>query len=430
MHCFHTFNRQEPHAIMADAELNELIARAMGHHASLLMTSAGRTAISSVSPSSTPSTHPQTRRPRSIMLQQVQDQRNTTSGLTNYRRRCLSSNQGASLVNDEQETQLTTSSSRLNRNTHLPRMPNEADLSISNNSNATSHNNSHHNSQHDNNSIVNELQDSNRFNWALLLESNSGNTSESETELLSEQQQLINQSSGTENNRSIEVEEESDEPHCGWELELFLSTPDDLLLCPVCSMVIRDAVQCPRQHCFCKVCLETALSHKSVCPMCRTDMTWDEIEPNRMVRAMVERLSVRCPNHERGCTVVQQISEIVSHVNSCDFAIITCTNTSCTDRILRKDLKQHLSMCQFTTTICDVCGDKFFISERASHSCLQFVLQQVRQLTMEIKQRDKTMTLLQERNTQLEARIQALEMGMHCSSSQDGITSPMYVFIL
>jgi hypothetical protein len=40
----------------------------------------------------------------------------------------------------------------------------------------------------------------------------------------------------------------------GWDDELFLEEPSEILRCPICYLIMRDAVQCPQQHAFCRPC--------------------------------------------------------------------------------------------------------------------------------------------------------------------------------
>lgn len=104
-------------------------------------------------------------------------------------------------------------------------------------------------------------------------------------------------------------ENEAISPDMGWPDSIFCQPVDELLRCPVCASVLRDAVQCGAQHCFCRPCLLRALEAKPACPLCRAPLRPADVQPNRMVRAMVDRLQVVCANRSAGCTAVLTLGE-------------------------------------------------------------------------------------------------------------------------
>jgi hypothetical protein len=195
----------------------------------------------------------------------------------------------------------------------------------------------------------------------------------------------------------------------GWPDALFVAPVDELFRCPICACVLRDAVQCGAQHCFCQPCLMRALAEKSACPLCREVLEPAEVQPNRMVRAMVERLTVRCAHARRGCTTEVAISSWESHVAQCVFRRTECPNAGCAARVRLYQLQAHVSTCRYARIICPGCGEDFPKIERKGHSCIEHLKRLVLTMQSKLSLQDSQLAQVQHSNAQLEARVRDLE---------------------
>eukprot|EP00056_Hartaetosiga_gracilis_P002156 m.51348 g.51348 ORF g.51348 m.51348 type:complete len:365 (-) comp10936_c0_seq2:177-1271(-) len=153
---------------------------------------------------------------------------------------------------------------------------------------------------------------------------------------------------------------------------------DDPLRCTICCNVLKDAVQCPNQHCFCAGCLKKSLERKNECPICKVRIS--EGVPSINMRSLVNRLEVYCPRRDEGCRITSQLDRIASHDKSCEYASVECKFSGCGRRILRKELQQHALQCSRAATNCAICGKAVKNSEVVKHACLSTIMDQIKAL--------------------------------------------------
>ena len=99
----------------------------------------------------------------------------------------------------------------------------------------------------------------------------------------------------------------------GWSSNLFTSTPDPNLICPICHDVLEDPVPLQCAHNFCRSCLmsyqeitsQKAKSRKFsfkgvsiMCPTCRHLAVIDDQSPKTspIIKSLIENLQIRCKN--------------------------------------------------------------------------------------------------------------------------------------
>ena len=195
----------------------------------------------------------------------------------------------------------------------------------------------------------------------------------------------------------------------GWPDALFVAPVDELLRCPICACVLRDAVQCGSQHCFCHPCLMRALAEKTACPLCRKALLPSQVEANRMVRAMVDRLVVRCAYARRGCAEEITIGGWEAPLSACVFQRTECPNSGCTAQVLLYQLQAHNEECPYVRIVCDDCGQDFAKAEREAHSCIAHLRSLVSTMQSKLSAQDSKMAQVQQVNAQLEQRVRELE---------------------
>jgi len=70
--------------------------------------------------------------------------------------------------------------------------------------------------------------------------------------------------------------------------------PDDLI-CSICTDLLADPVTCPCGHCFCDICIQQWLDEGSCCPLCRANVTIEDLRESDTVRAQCDAITVMCP---------------------------------------------------------------------------------------------------------------------------------------
>jgi hypothetical protein len=95
---------------------------------------------------------------------------------------------------------------------------------------------------------------------------------------------------------------------------------DGELECPICMGVIVDAVSCPCEHTFCRVCVERVLDKDPRCPMCRQDIARESLRTCHLMNMRVNSVAMCC---ERRCGWYGRRDERAAHAKVCKIAIET-----------------------------------------------------------------------------------------------------------
>ena len=128
--------------------------------------------------------------------------------------------------------------------------------------------------------------------------------------------------------------------------------------CFICTNILDEPVltACCGQH-FCKLCLENWFEVRQTrdksCPHCRENCNY--IKDLRQKRK-IDILKVYCPNRKQGCGQIFACGELDSHLGTCGFVTVTCTN-NCGKHMLRKDHQKHCKQeCSRRKVRCQHCG--------------------------------------------------------------------------
>lgn len=180
---------------------------------------------------------------------------------------------------------------------------------------------------------------------------------------------------------------------CGYPIYIFEDPPeDDFLICPLCMDVLREPVQCPNGHCFCRACISLSLQSREECPNCRIPLNSHQLSISLLVRKIIGERRVRCSGGSnnayetvdealardlrcsraftvtQGCTWIGQLQYLDSHrQHECQYRMIECPNDGCTVMISHILLSDHLSECLFRTVLCDYCGVDYKFTYLAGH---------------------------------------------------------------
>ena len=173
----------------------------------------------------------------------------------------------------------------------------------------------------------------------------------------------------------------------GYEEERFEHEVDSKLLCPICSNVLKDPVQCLNEHYFCRSCIKKHLHENSeTCPMCQDHLTQETLtKPPRILTNILECLKIRCDHAKRGCRELIKLEFLHQHVKSCGYSPTRCTNSGCSQVINQHDKERHENqVCQFRTIICDDCKEQVLRKSNRVHPC--FMRKEMDELVKDMKE--------------------------------------------
>ena len=155
--------------------------------------------------------------------------------------------------------------------------------------------------------------------------------------------------------------------------DIFLSEPDNTLICAICHEVQSDASsfrECG--HTFCDECISECLATNPTCPTCRTPVDTGS-NPNYSLRDIIDKLEVKCPEYEKGdmpppskrfkttgenneddgadnitepagCGWRGTVGDLQKHmVDECVLTTIACGEEGCTYTCQRRDMEAHKS---------------------------------------------------------------------------------------
>ncbi|CAB4012469.1 E3 ubiquitin- ligase PDZRN3-like [Paramuricea clavata] len=158
----------------------------------------------------------------------------------------------------------------------------------------------------------------------------------------------------------------------GYEEERFKDKVDIKLQCSICLKVLKDPVQCPNEHYFCRSCIQKCLHENSeTCPMCQHHLTEETLtKPPRILTELLQSLMIRCDHENRGCRELVKLEFLERHVDSCGYSPTRCTNAGCAEVMNRHEKERHeREACQFRKIVCDECGEQVIWKSSRVHPC-------------------------------------------------------------
>ncbi len=158
----------------------------------------------------------------------------------------------------------------------------------------------------------------------------------------------------------------------GYEEERFKDKVDIKLQCSVCQKVLKDPVQCPNEHYFCRSCIQKSLRETSeACPVCQHHLTEGTLtKPPRILMGFLQNLEIRCDHENRGCQELIKLEFLDQHVDSCGYSPTRCTNVGCAEVMNRNEKERHeRKQCDFRKIVCDECGEQVIWKSSRVHPC-------------------------------------------------------------
>ncbi|XP_071959097.1 E3 ubiquitin-protein ligase NRDP1-like [Antedon mediterranea] len=158
----------------------------------------------------------------------------------------------------------------------------------------------------------------------------------------------------------------------GYDVDRFVSSVNDGLLCCICRDVLEDPLQSPCEHAYCRSCIQGWLVHEQVCPEDRQSLLESQLKPLfRYMRNDLNNLRIRCLNRDNGCEFTTELENLARHESACEFGTLNCPNKNCPVVMERRELDIHLVSCEYTTKQCPKgCGLTILSSDHDSHNCV------------------------------------------------------------
>ncbi|XP_023236686.1 uncharacterized protein LOC111635817 [Centruroides sculpturatus] len=172
-------------------------------------------------------------------------------------------------------------------------------------------------------------------------------------------------------------------PHTAYQVENFDPHPNEDLICSICGCVFYDPVECQCLHVYCRNCICDWLSFQNNCPVCRKSVSLFELQPvGPIIKNMIMKLTIRCPNAVHGCKQNFALEEYDSHLVNCDYGIIKCNK--CQEEMQIKDRFKHERLeCNYRLIQCEkYCSLILPANSMKYHNC-------AKELKNEIKNKKK-----------------------------------------
>ncbi|KAK9418578.1 hypothetical protein SUNI508_07835 [Seiridium unicorne] len=147
---------------------------------------------------------------------------------------------------------------------------------------------------------------------------------------------------------------------------------DENLICPICRVALVQPVITSCDHVFCHRCLVQAHALSPVCPIDRLPLKLvaDTRSAPKIIHNQLDNLTVRCPNHVRGCSLVVARSLVENHVTRyCDKTMVPCPHPNCDNSVVRKDIGKGCLHYEVQCEYCDCSMLKADLEEHQDAKC-------------------------------------------------------------
>uniref|UniRef100_A0A8C0HX91 TNF receptor-associated factor n=1 Tax=Balaenoptera musculus TaxID=9771 RepID=A0A8C0HX91_BALMU len=147
-------------------------------------------------------------------------------------------------------------------------------------------------------------------------------------------------------------------PEQGGYKERFVKAVEDKYKCEKCRLVLCNPKQTECGHRFCETCMGALLSSSSPkCTACREGISKDKVFKDNCCKREILALQIYCRNEGRGCVEQLALGHLLVHLkNDCQFEELLCVRADCKEKVLRKDLRDHVDKaCKYREATCSHC---------------------------------------------------------------------------
>ena len=145
----------------------------------------------------------------------------------------------------------------------------------------------------------------------------------------------------------------------GYEDCRFEKDVDEDLHCSICYNVLKEPRMCRNnEHLFCLDCITEHLRVNSqTCPECNEHLSVDTLRRARLANKYLSKLKINCDHASRGCPEFTCLEELKTHVATCGYAPVLCSNAECGMEINKQDKVSHeTEVCEYRRVKCHDCG--------------------------------------------------------------------------
>ena len=127
------------------------------------------------------------------------------------------------------------------------------------------------------------------------------------------------------------------------------------------------------EHVFCLKCITEHLKVNSqTCPECNDHLSVDTLRRPRLLTNYLSKLKITCDHASRGCPEFICVEDLESHVESCGFSPVMCSNENCGMEINKQDKDHHENeICEYRKVKCEDCGKTQEIVGRLEGSLME-----------------------------------------------------------
>ncbi|XP_030130887.1 TNF receptor-associated factor 3 isoform X2 [Taeniopygia guttata] len=147
-------------------------------------------------------------------------------------------------------------------------------------------------------------------------------------------------------------------PEQGGYKEKFVNAVEDKYKCEKCHLILCNPKQTECGHRFCETCMNALLRSSSPkCTACQESIVKDKVFKDNCCRRELLALQIYCRNENKGCKEQLSLGQLLMHLRTdCQFEELPCPRADCKEKILRKDLPDHVEKtCKYRETTCKYC---------------------------------------------------------------------------
>ena len=162
----------------------------------------------------------------------------------------------------------------------------------------------------------------------------------------------------------------------GYDDSRFEKDVDEHFHCSICYNVLKDPRMCRNNdHAFCLDCITEHLKvNFQTCPECNEHLSVDTLRRARLLNNYLTKLKINCDHASRGCPEFICVENLESHVESCGFSPVMCSNKNCGMEINKQDKDYHENeVCEYRNVKCQDCGKMQEIVGRLEKSLIEMM---------------------------------------------------------